>query len=304
MIATHPRTQLKGRTAMKDLRGKNAILTGASRGLGLYIARALAAQGVNLALAARTSEKLEETKRACEPAGVKIVCVPTDVRSMDNLHGLVGAAERELGNIDILVNNAGIEITSQLDLIPMEELDALLETNLNAPIRLTRLVLPAMRARGSGAIVNIASMAGKAPIPYNTLYAGTKAGLINFTEALCMELRETGVTASVVCPSYVSDAGMWKTHEDAGAKLPIATRAVSPEKVVKGVLRAIRGEPEVIVAPTPMRPLLALGELSPRLKMRVVRAMGVERIFKTESERMNAAQQAREERETPAGGGD
>lgn len=264
---------------MKDLREKNAIVTGASRGLGVYIAKAMAQEGMNLALAARSAEALEETRRICEAAGVRAIAVACDVTSQDDLRRLVAAAEREFGTVDVLVNNAGIELTESFVHLSIDQLDELLRVNLNAPIWLTKMVLPSMLARRSGAIVNVSSLAGKAPVPYNAIYAASKAGLIGLTESLGLELHGTGVTVGVVCPGFVADAGMWAKHEADGAKAPPLTRAVTPQKVAAGVLRAIRGAPEVIVAAGPMRPLLAFGEMAPGMKRGMVRRMGITRVF-------------------------
>jgi len=278
---------------MKDLRGKNAIVTGASRGLGVYIARTLAERGVNLALVARSADQLEDTRRACESMGVRAIGIAADVTSLDDQRRLVAEAEREFGTIDILVNNAGIEVVSAFNDLEAEQIEDIIRTNLTSAIRLTKLVLPSMLSRRSGAIVQVASMAGKSPIPYNTIYAATKAGLVNFAGSLQAELDGTGVISSVVCPGFVSDAGMWAYHEAQGAKLPRTLGTVSPQKVANGVIKAIAGHPEVIVASGPMRPLLALGDLMPGFRFTVLRRLGVAKAFKTEADRHAAASAGR-----------
>ena len=271
---------------MKDFRGKNAIVTGASRGLGVYIAKALAKEGVNLALAARSAGPLEETRAACEALGVRAIAIPGDITSIDDQRHLVAETERQLGSIDILVNNAGIELTEALDFLSIEQIDELLRTNLNAPIWLTKLVLPSMRARRSGAIVNVSSLAGKSPVPFGTIYAASKAGLNGFTESLASELEGSGIEVSAVCPSFVSDAGMWAEHEAGGVKAPRLVRPVSPEKVARAVLKALRGSPEVLVASGPMRPLFVLFEALPRQKRMFVRRLGVRGVFRDEAVRL------------------
>ncbi len=257
---------------MKDLRGANAIVTGASRGIGPYIARTLAAQGVNVALAARSADKLEETRRACESLGVKAIAVATDVTSMDALRRLVATAEAELGAIDILVNNAGIETTGALETLTFEQIDDLLRTNLNAPIWLSKMVLPGMLARKRGAVVHVSSMAGKSGAPYNSTYSASKFGLNGFSDSVNFELDGTGVHMSVVCPGFVSEAGMWKNR---GGKAPRMAREVSPQKVADSVLKAVRGAREVLVMPTPIRPLLALAQLAPGVERAIVKRMGI-----------------------------
>lgn len=267
---------------MKELRGSNAILTGASRGLGTYIAKALAARGANLTLAARSAEKLEETRRACESLGARVVCVPTDVTVREDLQRLVETAERELGPTDILVNNAGIETSATLSDHSFEQIDAEITTNLNAPIWLTRMVLPGMLARGKGAIVNMASIAGKGAAPYGTIYSATKHGLIGFSESLRLELDGSGVTVGVVCPGFVSDAGMWA---DGGGKAPISLKEVAPEKVAVAVLKAIEGAPELIVTSGPLRPLLALIAVAPSLQYPALKLMGVPKLLARQAAR-------------------
>ncbi len=265
---------------MKNLRGTNAILTGASRGIGPYIARTLAAQGVNVALAARSADKLEDTRRACEALGVNAIAVATDVTSMDDLRALVAAAEREFGAVDILVNNAGIETTGALEDLTYDEIDRLLTTNLHAPIWLSKMVLPGMLTRKRGAIVHVSSMAGKSGAPYNSTYSASKYGLNGFCESVNFELDGSGVHMGVVCPGFVSEAGMWK---DRGGTAPKMMREVSPLKVAAGVLKAILGAQEVLVMPMPIRPLLALGQLAPGLSRAIVKRMGVAKAMKETS---------------------
>jgi short-subunit dehydrogenase len=255
---------------MKELRNANAILTGASRGLGVYIAEALAKKGVNLALAARSKEGLAETQQRCQ--GVKTVTVQCDVTSPEDLQGLVNEAKSGLGDIDILVNNAGVEITRAFTDTSIEEIDQILETNLHSAMRLTKLVLPGMMERGRGVIVNMASMAGKGPTPYNVTYSTSKAGMVGFTHSLAAELDGTGVEVSVVCPGFVSEAGMWSYRN---RKAPFMLREVSPKQVSAAVLKAVRGQPEVLVTAGPIRPLLAVDQIRPGFLRWFVRRAGI-----------------------------
>ena len=257
---------------MKNLRGANAILTGASRGIGPYIAKTLAGEGVNLALAARDASRLEDTRAACAGIGVRAIAVATDVNQIDDLRGLINRAEQEYGSIDILVNNAGIEVPGLLTELTDEESENILDTNLRAPVRLTRMVLPGMLARGRGAIVHISSMAGKSGTPYNVMYSTTKFGLQGFSSSMQFELEGTGVHMGTVCPGFVADAGMWA---DRGEKAPRMVSAVPPQKVADAVLKVIRGSLEALVTPAPLRPLLALNEMFPGLQRPIVKRMGV-----------------------------
>jgi short-subunit dehydrogenase len=263
---------------MNELRGKNAILTGASRGIGVYIAKTLAAQGCNLALAARNTEQLEETRRACERMGVRAVALGCDVGNVDDLRGLMAAAEREFGRVDVVVNNAGIEYTERFQYLSVEQIEELIRVNLTSSLWLSKLALPAMLERGSGSIVNVASLAGKGPVPFNALYSASKHGMVGFTNSLIAELDGTGVICGVVCPGFV-DAGMWAVHKDRGATLPPMMRAVDPQKVANAVVKAAIKGGEYIVAGAPYRPLLALGEVAPALMKPVVKRLGVNRVF-------------------------
>ena len=271
---------------MKNLKGKNAILTGASRGIGTYVAREMAGHGINLVLAARSAEALESVRADCERFGVKAIAVPCDVTSRSDLQRLVATAERELGSIDILVNNAGVELVERLRYLSLDQVDQQLTVNLNAPIWLTRMVLPGMLERRSGAIVNMASLAGKGGVAYSTIYSASKHGLVGFTESLGLELEGTGVTVGVVCPGLVDEAGMWAAHKAEGAKAPPMAGQVAPQKVADAVMRVIGGVPEVIVNATPMKPLLAFGSVAPGLKRRVIRAMKIDTMFREEADRL------------------
>lgn len=266
---------------MKNLRGTNAIVTGASRGIGVYIAKRLASEGMHLTLAARDTAKLESTRTACEQAGVRAITVATDVGSMDALRRLVETAAQELGPTDILVNNAGIEVTKSVMGHTMDDVDAVLRTNLNAPIWLTKLVLPGMVDRRRGAIVNVSSMSGKSITPYNAIYSASKHGLNAFTASLKVELDGTGVHCGVVCPGFVADAGMWA---DTGEKAPRMTSEVPPGRVADAVVAVIKGAREELVMPMPMRPLLALQELFPAMSGMMLKRMGVLDAFKTRAE--------------------
>mmetsp|Transcript_15021 Transcript_15021/g.36063 ORF Transcript_15021/g.36063 Transcript_15021/m.36063 type:complete len:275 (+) Transcript_15021:134-958(+) len=253
-----------------NLQGKVIVLTGASRGIGAKIAEDLGRQGAHLVLAARDIQNLQKVALTVEAVGGKASLVACDVSKASDRTQLLEKA-MEQGPIDVLINNAGIEDpVAVLDLLP-EEVEAQITVNLQAPIELTRLVLPQMIERHEGCIVNISSMSGKTATPYNAIYAATKHGLNGFTSSLRIELKGSGVNAGVVCPSFV-DAGMWA---DSGASAPALMKVVSAAAVVKGVQKVMEGKGEVLVTPSPVRPLLALGQLMPFLEPAVMNWMGV-----------------------------
>ena len=263
---------------MKQLRGTNAIVTGASRGLGVSIAAALAARGVNLTLAARSAADLDGVRDEVSSSGVQVVSIPTDVSDAAQCEALVAKAEDAIGPTDILVNNAGIERASAFADLALDDIASIVDVNLKASLLLARLVLPGMLERGRGHIVNISSLAGKGGFPYETPYSATKAGLVMFTHTLREELSGSPVSASVVCPGFVADDGMYARMAEDGHRAPMALLPTTPRKVADAVVKAIvRDAPELIVNRTPMRPVLALSQAFPAATTWIYRLFGVTR---------------------------
>ncbi len=257
---------------MKTLKHRNAILTGASHGIGPVIAQTLAAHGINLALAARSTgelEKLGETLRG----QIRVIVATTDVNDPADRANLVRRTQSELGPVDILINNAGLE-----EIIPFRNQDPamiprIINTNVVAPMLLTRQLLPSMLDRGRGCIVNIASVAGRAGMPYGAVYAGSKGALAEWSISLHAELAGTGVSVSAVCPGFVSTTGM---HARKGKPAPETLGEVSPHRVAKAVLRALHtGHPEILVSARPIRLLMALRALAPRAALGLARRTGM-----------------------------
>lgn len=247
---------------MEELRGRNAILTGASRGLGVHLARALAREGVNLALAARSADALERVREEVLSLGVDAVTIPTDLAETAQVKTLADEAERELGPVDILVNNAGVEFTASFEDYPRGDIETAVKVNLLAPMLLTRAVLPGMLTRGRGHIVNMSSLAGKAGLPYQTPYGATKAGLVMFTHSLRAELMDEPVGVSVVCPGFVAEDGMYARLEEIGGSAPKLLKPTTTDKVAAAVIKAIKKDiAELIVNPLPVRPLIVLREV-------------------------------------------
>lgn len=281
---------------MRDLRGRTAIVTGASRGLGPYIARALAAEGVNLVLGARSAGDLERVAEEMRTLGVRAIAVPGDVTVPEDRRRLVEAAVGEFGRIDILVNNAGIEVTAHFERQSEEELAQTINVNLTSAILLTRQVIPVMLEKKAGHIVNMASLAGKVPVPYSVPYAASKAGLVGFTESFRNEFKKRGVSASVICPGLVSEAGMYvQMQQDAGVKENFLAGTVTPGKVAADVVKAIkRDRPEMLVYRGPGRLVSGFAEAAPGLFERVFPVFGTFTLFRKIAD-------AREERRERAG---
>lgn len=265
-----------------QLRGTVGVLTGASRGLGVVIAEHLARAGVDLALAARGESELQEQAERLRALGVRAIAVPTDVTRPDDLERLVEQTEAELGPVDLLVNNAGIERYRLFEDYALDEIEAIVKTNLVAAQWLTRLVLPGMIARRRGHIVNVASAAGKIGEPYNLNYCASKHGMVGFTWGLRAEMRarRTGVSASVVCPTFVSGQGMFHDWSK-GAKPPLLAGVTTPDKVARAVVRAVeKDKAEIIVAPG-LGPLVdVVHALSPDLGAAILGSAGVYRFLR------------------------
>ena len=267
---------------MKDLRGKNAVLTGASRGLGPYIARALAQKGVNLALTARTADAVEATAKEATALGVNAVAIPLDVTEPAGRRRLLEGAVAANGPIDILINNAGIEWVCKYTTMSGEQIEQMIQTNLVAPLILSRLVLPDMIARGSGHVVMMSSLGGKKGSPYSATYAATKAGLIEWTSGVREELRDSGVSASVICPGFVSDAGMFAEY---GKSAPKIAGESTPEAVADAVVRSIEHDVgEIVVNPGPNRLLDVANAISPGAVSWVLRRFGVYEFYRQQAE--------------------
>lgn len=242
-----------------QLEGATAIVTGASRGIGVYIAKALAAAGVDLALAARSAEALDETAARIASTGRKVVAVPTDVTKRDDLENLVDRATSELGPIDILVNNAGVERYAPFHEYDFDAIEQIMQTNIISVQWLTRMVLPSMVERKRGHVANIASVAGKMAVPYNSIYSASKHALVGFSWSLREELMRYGVGVSVICPGFVAEAGMFADWSK-GKKPPGLATTVDPEDVATETVEAIvKNRGEVIVA----SPMMKLTKVMP-----------------------------------------
>jgi len=272
---------------MRDLRGRTALVTGASRGIGPYIAGALAAEGMNLALAARSVPELEEVASRLRSGGARAIAVPADLADVEAGERLAARVDRELGRIDVLVNNAALEVRASFVNISREDVQQMVQVNLIAPMELSRLVLPAMMERRSGHIVNISSLAGKIGIPYFELYVATKAGLIGFSRSLRAECHGSGVGVSVILPGYVREAGLFKRNvRDRGLSVSPLAGTSSPHQVARAVVRAIKyNRPEIIVNPRSFvgRLFTASLDLFPSLNEPAVRLMGIDDLYRKTS---------------------
>jgi len=198
-----------------DLTGKVALVTGASSGLGVHFARTLAAAGASVAIAARRADRLASLQAELQSAGAKAVAVELDVQSGDSITAAFAAVEEALGPIDIVVNNAGISIVKPALEMPVEDWDAVVNTNLRGAWLVTQAAGKRwLMAKRPGVIVNIASILGLRTIGQVAPYNASKAGLIHLTRALAMEWARHDIRVNAICPGYIEtemNGDFWKT---------------------------------------------------------------------------------------------
>ena len=189
---------------MFDLKGRVAVISGASSGLGKQMARAFARQGASLAVLARIIEKLEELKKELEGKGTKVLAIKCDVTSSEEINKAASLVEKEFGKVDILVNCAGSSKDKGVLDMNDEEWNFTIDTDLTSVFKMTRAFANIMKKRNYGRIINIASMygmVGNSEIP-TIAYHSSKGGVVNFTRAAAAELAPYNITVNAICPGY------------------------------------------------------------------------------------------------------
>ncbi|HZS36206.1 MAG TPA: SDR family NAD(P)-dependent oxidoreductase [Polyangia bacterium] len=193
------------------LDGKTALVTGGSRGIGLSIARHFAAAGARLAICGRDDRALAAAAAIITSAhpGASVLWVPCDVARFEQVRHLHATVDAQLGVPDVIVNNAGVVVRQRLDEMSEASWDQVVDANLKGTFNVTRVFLPQMRTRGSGRIVNIASISGRQGTARLTAYCAAKHGVVGLTRALAEETRGVGIQVNAVCPGSV-DTDMLK----------------------------------------------------------------------------------------------
>ncbi|MGH2868840.1 MAG: SDR family NAD(P)-dependent oxidoreductase [Solirubrobacteraceae bacterium] len=249
--------------ARVTISGSTVLLTGATGGIGHAIAQALAHRGARLILTGRRDGVLDDL--AGKLGSRALTCDLASREAVAHLADLAAEA-------DILVANAALPATGLLTDLSQDQIDRMLEVNLRAPIALARALAPTMISRGSGHMVFISSLSGKAASPASPLYSATKFGLRGFALGAREDLREHGVGVSTVFPGFIRDAGMFA---DTGVRLRPGVGTRSPEDVAAAVLRAIdEDRAETDVAPASLRIGAALAGLAPAAFAAVTRRLG------------------------------
>ena len=188
----------KGESVMQNISGKNAIITGAGRGIGRATAIAFAKEGINVGLIGKTEANLEKVADELRVYGVNVSIASADVADNESVTAAVAHVKSELGPIDILVNNAGIgKFGKFLELTP-EEFKNIIDVNLMGIYYVTRAVLPEMIERQTGDIINISSTAGQKGAPVTSAYSASKFGVLGLTESLMLEVRKHNITSALV----------------------------------------------------------------------------------------------------------
>ena len=187
------------------LKGKTALVTGSTSGIGLATARAMAAEGADIALNGfGDAGEIEAIRAGLESDhGVKAVFLDADLADPGQAFALVGRAESALGKVDILVNNAGIQHTDRIEAFPPERWDAVIAINLSACFHTTRAVLPGMQQRDWGRVINVASAHGLVGSPFKAAYIAAKHGLVGLTKVTALENAKQHITANAICPGWV-----------------------------------------------------------------------------------------------------
>ena len=267
---------------MTNLNGKNALLTGGSKGLGPHIARFLEKEGVNLALTARSEQGLKETAESISSDNVMVKIYPGDITEHPFRERLIEKVKADFGRLDILINNAGMELVSSYSALAPDHIEKMIQTNLIAGMLLARLALPHMLTQGAGHIVNMSSLGGKRGNPYGGTYAATKAGMIEWTKSLRLELKDSGVRVSVICPGFVYESGMFAAYNK---KPPWISNATTPRKVAEAVIKSIKKDiAEIIVNPGPTWLIPLFDAIHPAIGNWLYKVGGVYEFYRKQAE--------------------
>ena len=231
------------------VKGKTALVTGSTSGIGLGIATRLAAEGANIVLNGFGDAAQIEALRKDLAAknGVQVVYDGADMTKPDAVAAMMKRAIDKFGAVDILVNNAGVQHVAPVDEFPVDKWDLIIALNLSSAFHTTRLALPAMKTRRWGRIVNIASAHALVASPFKSAYVSAKHGLAGFTKTVALEVAQQGITANAICPGYVRTPLVDK-------QIPDQARAhgISEERVIR----------EVILAPQPTKEFVKVEEVA------------------------------------------
>jgi short-subunit dehydrogenase len=262
-----------------DLKDKTVLITGGSRGLGLVMAREFAREGSRLAICARDQDELEQARIDLETLGAEVLAVRCDVRNKQDVAQMVSAVNNRFGHVDVLVNNAGVIQVGPIEVMTAEDFELAMKAHFWAPLNTIMAVLPSMRQRKAGRIVNISSIGGKVSVPHLVPYSASKFALVGLSKGLRAELMKDGISVTTICPGLMRTGSprnaefkgkhryeyAWFSISDA---LPLLT--VSAENAARQIVRACkRGQAELVIS-LPAKIAVLFDSLFPEATSRIL----------------------------------
>lgn len=259
------------RVPMTNFRGKTVVITGASAGVGAATARAFANLGANLVLLARGEAGLTTISEELSTL-TEVLPIVMNVNDLSWCQQAIDMAVQRFGHVDVLVNNAGFHQRGNVADNSVNDLAQMIDVNLRSPIVLSRLVIELFKQQGGGAIVNVGSLAGRAPLQGAATYAATKAGLRSFTYALADEHRDNNINIGLVSPGSI-DTGFIMDQIDQVEDIVFSQPMSSAEEVAIAIVRVAKGEKIEICLPSSSGWLTHLGYLFPRLRRAIRKSL-------------------------------
>lgn len=248
-----------------DMDGKVAVVTGASMGIGEAIAKVFADQGASVVLLSRDANRAEAARQRVGHTG-RTLALACDVRNREEIDRALALTLHNFDRLDVWVNNAGVGIRDSVANVDMTNFRALFETNFFGAIACLQAVVPAMREKGGGAIVNISSVAGHIPVPYMAIYSASKFALNAIGKGARVELKRDNINVLTVCPGYVAtEFGEHVVANRQGTVRPKSVRGVTAERVALATYRGYRRRKREVVVPWTMIPMIKLYQLFPGL---------------------------------------
>ena len=215
------------------LKGKTALVTGSTSGIGLGIAQALAAQGANIIVNGFGDADGAKAEIARAGSGIQVGYHGADMSKSAEIEDMMRYAEKDFGGVDILVNNAGIQFVAKIEEFPVDKWDAIIAINLTSAFHTTRLALPSMKAKNWGRVINVASTHGLVASAEKSAYVAAKHGIVGFTKVTALETAQTGVTANAICPGWVLTPLVQKQVEARAQKEGIPVEQAKRELVLE-----------------------------------------------------------------------
>jgi len=215
-----------------DIKGKTAVITGSTSGIGLGIAKGFAQKGVNVVINGfGDADEIEQERQEIEKLGVKCIYHGADMTKPEEIEDLIKTAKDKLGSIDILVNNAGIQHVEKIEDFSPAKWDAIIAINLSSSFHTIRHAVPLMKEQGWGRVINIVSAHGLVASPFKAAYVAAKHGMMGLTKTVALEVAENNITVNAICPGYV-----WTPLVEGQVKDQAKSRGISEDAVINDVL--------------------------------------------------------------------